>query len=106
MTEAITVLVVGLLWTLIASEFEGQNWFCVPSRVGPSIAGLEAGQSLLHFLLTLALPAYVETIDKQHVLCYWMITLICTGSAYFVYKSLLPFPALFMYVLCAMALKS
>ena len=68
----------------------------MPSRVGPSIAGLEAGQSLLHFLLTLALPAYVETIDKQHVFYYWMITLICMGSAYFVCKNILPLPALYV----------
>ena len=90
MTEAITVIVIGLLWTLIAFLFEK------PSRVAPSIAGLEVGQSLLHFLLTLALPAYVETIDKQHVLYYWMITLICMGSAYFVYNNILPVPALYV----------
>ena len=91
MTEAVTVIVIGLLWTLIAFLFKKQNWICVPS-----IAGLEAGQSLLHFLLTLALPAYVETIDKQHVLYYWMITLICMGSAYFVCENILPLPALYV----------
>ena len=71
MTEAITVIVIGLLWTLIAFLFEKQNWFC-------------------------ALPAYVETIDKQHVLYYWMITLICMGSAYFVCENILPLPALYV----------